>query len=1083
MRRKWGIAAAVAALLAGGGYAAVRAVPGLVRDAAQGWVHDNLPGKVLTLGEIDFDLWRLTLDLHGVAIADARAPTDPLVAADAITIDASPAALWTLSPRLDRLAIVAPAVRVVVHRDGAINLAELLPKSESDEPLPTTRIARLDITGGRLRLTDERGAAVTDKRLTPISLTLKDLSTAVDEQGQARLDARGDDGEVLAWQGRIGLTPLVSTGRFSASGLNLATLARLAGAGVPVSGRGDIAGRYDLRLPVAGEPAADKATLPPQPQVSVALERLAISDAGLRLADGTSARVGAASLAPTRLSLADPVVALAGLSITDATARLPDGRSARLGRGELAGLRYSRADGTIATDALSLERISLAGAGRGAAPVRLARLDLASATLAPANRRAVLGSLRLAGLRGQAIVSDSGVLVPGFWPRPPVRPAAAGPDWAISLAGASLTDAAARLLVRLPGARPTPMLVSPLALTVGPTATPFARPIPLSLTARIDGRARLRLTGTASADGSADLAVNIADLPLARAAALAPPAPVQVRGGTLASQGRLRLRHGEPDFSGTLSIANLLVTERGSGDPLLGWGRLDLSGLKATPDRLAITRVSFDRLQSHVIVTRDQQLNLARVAGVPPADGEVELPPDADVLPETPVAAPGAPVVAQVAAKAVAETTALAEATAAPPEPGARGKVRVIAPISNTTGAAAKLIPISIGQVAIRRSTIDFTDQSIDPNFHVRIDGFAGAISNLDSQPGKLARFALKGFVGDRFAPASLTGRANPFAYDRDTDLTAEFRNIELPLFNPYSGRWAGYAIARGKLTTTIHWRIQNRALDAQHKIVIDQLKWGAATGSKDKVPLPVRLASSLLKDRKGVITLDLPVKGTLDNPKFRIWPIVWKIVGNVIGKVALAPFKLLGSLFGGGGEKAQYVGFAPGSAVLAPDSAEALGKIAKALADRTEVNLDIPAGPAGREDAAVLARQALETAVLRQKGGKPAAAYTGLDPDTRRDRLKALYKARLGKAPKPPEAPTGQDRKLFEADWMFAALLPTFAPGDLDLAELGKARADAVKTALLADGSVAPERVFINTALNAEPRDDKVRLELKIRE
>ncbi|KPF61629.1 hypothetical protein IP88_15650 [alpha proteobacterium AAP81b] len=640
-----------------------------------------------------------------------------------------------------------------------------------------------------------------------------------------------------------------------------------------------------------------------------------------------------------------------------------------------------------------------------------------------------------------------------------------------------MTDAAAQLHVALAGARPTTVAVAPLDLTLGPAALPLAAPLAVTLAARIDGRARLRVEGKAGADGDADLAVDLVDLPLARLAAPAPPGPVSVGGGRLAARGRVVVAAGAPRFTGGVNVADLAVVERASGDPLVGWGRLDLAGIAASAERLTIARVGFDRLRSHVIVTRDQQLNLARVAGVEAAEGEVELPPDAadDV---TPADADAGTIATSVAATAARETGALAVAAR---DGAGEGKVRVVAPITNTTGAAAQLLPIRIGAVSIRRSRIDFTDQSIEPHFAVTIDGFNGVITGLDSRPGRQARFDLRGFVGDRFAPASLTGRANPFAYDRDTDLTARFANIELPLLNPYSGRYAGYAIARGKLTTTLHWKIVNRGLDAQHRIVIDQLQWGAATGSKDKVPLPVRLASSLLKDRNGVITLDLPVKGTLDNPKFRIWPIVWKIVGNVIGKIALAPFKLLGSLFGGGGPRPEVVTFAPGSAAVAPESGAALAKIAKALAERPEVRLDIPAGPAGREDAAVMTRAALEAAVLAARGGKKAADYAGLAADTRRDRLRTLYKARFGAAPKIPGDLPG-DKTAAQTAWLETALLPKFEPTAAALEALGTARAEAVKTALLADGALAAERVFVNTALAVAASDKGIEMTLQIR-
>ena len=124
-------------------------------------------------------------------------------------------------------------------------------------------------------------------------------------------------------------------------------------------------------------------------------------------------------------------------------------------------------------------------------------------------------------------------------------------------------------------------------------------------------------------------------------------------------------------------------------------------------------------------------------------------------------------------------------------------------------------------------------------------------------------------------------------------------------------------AFAKGKLTTDITYKIENRALQADHHIIIDQLKWGPATESKDAVPMPIRLATTLIKDKNGVIDIHLPVTGSLDDRKFSLWPVISQIFGNIIKKAVTSPFRLIGALFAGE-DKAQYVDFSPGSGRLA---------------------------------------------------------------------------------------------------------------------------------------------------------------------
>ena len=91
-----------------GGYTLL---PGLVRSQGQAYVEKNLPGKVLTLGDIAFDPLSLTLSIRDIAIADAKAPQQPLVAVDALTLDASISSLWRAHARLD--AVVAANSQVI----------------------------------------------------------------------------------------------------------------------------------------------------------------------------------------------------------------------------------------------------------------------------------------------------------------------------------------------------------------------------------------------------------------------------------------------------------------------------------------------------------------------------------------------------------------------------------------------------------------------------------------------------------------------------------------------------------------------------------------------------------------------------------------------------------------------------------------------------------------------------------------------------------------------------------------------------------------------------------------------------------
>jgi len=619
-------------------------------------------------------------------------------------------------------------------------------------------------------------------------------------------------------------------------------------------------------------------------------------------------------------------------------------------------------------------------------------------------------------------------------PMPPGQAiAATAPDWQVRLARVSLQDAQVDFQDRTV----SPALdfaIRPLAMTAADLSLDFAREVPVTLQATIDGEATLRAEGRIVPDTlQAELRVALEGLALPKLQPyLASVAAVDVRDGRASASGTATLAPagGTPwlQFNGESTVQSLRVVDRAQKEDLVSWEQLDLAGIELAlaPDALRVQRATVRRPFLRAVIAPDQSINLARVMSAAPATGPV-----------------------------------------APP-------------------------PVRVDEIRLQAATVSFSDLFIEPNFQARIESLDGSIRGLSSAPGARARVDLAGFVVNRFSPVTIQGELNPFRYDQHTELKLAFRNIDLPVFNPYSGRYAGYAIAKGKLTTELDYRIRERALVAGHRVVLDQLEWGEATDSQDKVSLPIRLATSLLKDRDGVIDLDLPVTGTLDDPSFRVGPVVWQIVRNLVVKIVTAPFSFLGSLFEGA-EQAQFVVFAPGEGELTPAQRENLGALAQGLAARPQLRVAVPAGVVPELDAEAITQRRLVAALAalaKAPEGEPFA-WESLDPGDQVELLRDLYRGQFGQRPKVPDAPDPPDgadraerralRDAHDAAWLAGELRPRYAPDEGEIAALARTRAEAVQDALLAGGELAPERVFVGGVAALSARDGQVSLELAL--
>jgi hypothetical protein len=238
-------------------------------------------------------------------------------------------------------------------------------------------------------------------------------------------------------------------------------------------------------------------------------------------------------------------------------------------------------------------------------------------------------------------------------------------------------------------------------------------------------------------------------------------------------------------------------------------------------------------------------------------------------------------------------------------------------------------------------------------------------------------------------------------------------------------------------------------------------------------VNLPLDLAIALLEDSNGVIDLDLPIAGSLDDPQFSYGKIIWKAIVNVIGKVATAPFRALGKLLGISSDKLEAVDFDPGVAALAPPEQEKLKAIADAMNKRPTLALRIAPAFDPVADKAALQETATRRDVLLEMGltlkeGEPPGpldlnnvkvqtAVENLLKDRKGEKrsLKALDAMKdYFRESKPEDIPK------YEA--MLKELKATAKIAEADLVALAQARAAAMQAYLIDKGGLAAGRISL---------------------
>ncbi|MDR0214999.1 MAG: DUF748 domain-containing protein [Comamonas sp.] len=478
-------------------------------------------------------------------------------------------------------------------------------------------------------------------------------------------------------------------------------------------------------------------------------------------------------------------------------------------------------------------------------------------------------------------------------------------------------------------------------------------------------------------------------------------------------------------------------TGLGLGDDLLAWKTLAVRGLDLNlrpqqPLRVSVRETALSDFFARVIVQRNGRINLQDIVKTEKSEQSVAQNEQANAK----AAAGEKPEVAKASEPAKAEDSGPA-------------------PI------------INVGPIVLTGGKVQFSDYFIQPNYSADLSQLNGRLSAFSSQAPQgqaepqMADLEIKGRAQGT-ATLDISGKVNPLAKPLALDVRAQMNDLELSPLSPYSIKYAGYGIERGKLYMDVNYKVQpDGQLTASNKLVLRQLTFG------DKVEgapasLPVKLAVALLSDRNGVIDLDVPLSGSLNDPQFRLAPIIFKVIGNIIMKAVTAPFALLSGAFSGGDESGA-VNFAPGSAQLDAKAKDQLSKIVKALNDRPALKMTVAGESREAEDKEAWKSVELDRLLLAEKRrkslreGKNAEDITEFSEAERPVLLKAVY----GRADiKKPRNMVGMAKDL-PADQMKALLVASIKVPDDAMRELALARGVAVRD-YLATQNLPLERLFL---------------------
>jgi hypothetical protein len=315
-----------------------------------------------------------------------------------------------------------------------------------------------------------------------------------------------------------------------------------------------------------------------------------------------------------------------------------------------------------------------------------------------------------------------------------------------------------------------------------------------------------------------------------------------------------------------------------------------------------------------------------------------------------------------------------------------------------------------------------------------------------------------------------------------------EFRNLLMSNLSPYTVEFAGREIDEGKLDLDLNYRIMEGQLEGQNKVVMSDLVLGDEVDHPDAASLPLGLAVALLTDANGVIDIDLPVQGDVNDPEFAIGGVIWQAVVGLVTKIVTAPFRLLGSLIGVDSEDFGQFQFLGGRSDLTPPELEKIALLQDALQQRPELAIEVSGVFDPAIDVPALQFQRLRAAVVERLGPEyldQAEEFRMLDEQIRsvletlfieRNPTKALDTVKAAHVVPPADDPEGEavlDELAYSTD-LRDRLLAAEQIGPQELEQLANARAEAIRNAFIATGEIDEHRVVLAEPVATESEDDE---------
>lgn len=244
-----------------------------------------------------------------------------------------------------------------------------------------------------------------------------------------------------------------------------------------------------------------------------------------------------------------------------------------------------------------------------------------------------------------------------------------------------------------------------------------------------------------------------------------------------------------------------------------------------------------------------------------------------------------------------------------------------------------------MNRFAIENGTIVYNDFLTNEKFSVLFEQFQAQTASFNDS-SKVVKFDISTLM-NRYGNVKANLAVDNTNY-KDFDLSLNINSLTMSIFNPYTKYYVAHPFWRGDISFSSKTSVKEGALDSRNRLIVKQIKVGDKVKSDSAFNIPVRLAVAILRDRKGNIDLEIPIKGSLKDPDYKWGKAALTVLKNLLIKAVTAPYDMLAKSIGGNPEDLKMVTFDPLQDSLAAAQRKPLDAMIKVLTEKPEMSLKL---------------------------------------------------------------------------------------------------------------------------------------------